>query len=152
MRNAADRTESRWRQMRVARERLLETQATFQPAVKEVLQSESGGEKARMTVRSLMSHLDLSFDQLGRMLGVTGETVRRWSQGAHRVPSGRFGQLAVAQAALDRLLSIFRPEVLPGVTRRKAELFDGETALDWILRGRIDEVADHYESALSYQA
>lgn len=99
-----------------------------------------------------MSHLDLSFDQLGRMLGVTGETVRRWSQGSHPVPSGRLGQLAAAQAALERLLSIFRPEALPGMIRRKAELFDGETALDWILDGRIDEVADRYESTLSHQA
>lgn len=116
-----------------------------------MLQSESRGEKAQMTVRLLMRHLDLSFDQLGRMLGVTGETVRRWSQGSHPVPSDRLGQLAAAQAALDRLLSIFRPEALPAVIRRKVELFDGKTALDWILRGRINEVADRHESTLSYQ-
>lgn len=137
---------------RVAHEQLTEAQATFQLAMEELLRAESGGEKARLAVRSLMSHLDLSFDQVGRMFKVSGETVRRWSQGSHAVPSGRVGQLATAQAALDRLLGIFRPEALPGVIRREAELFDGETALDWILRGRIDEVADYYESALSYQA
>lgn len=100
----------------------------------------------------LMSNLELSFDQLGSMFGVTGEIARRWSQGSHSVPSGRVRQLAAAQAALDRLLNVFRPEALPEVIRRRMELFDGETALDWILRGRIDEVADRYESTLSYQA
>jgi hypothetical protein len=40
---------------------------------------------------------------------------------------------------------------LPTGIRRPAELFDGETALAWILRGRIAEVADRYETALLYQ-
>ncbi len=31
-------------------------------------------------------------------------------------------------------------------------LFNGESALDWILRGRISETAARYEAALSYQA
>jgi hypothetical protein len=30
-------------------------------------------------------------------------------------------------------------------------LFDGERALDWILRGRIGDAAGRYEIALSYQ-
>jgi len=49
------------------------------------------------------------------------------------------------------MLEIFRPERLFQVVRRKADLFDGESALEWILRGRVAEVADRYELALSYQ-
>lgn len=135
----------------VAQQQLIDVQASFQLAVEELLRAQSGGEKARLAVRSLMSHLDLSFEQIGRMFKVSGETARRWSRGSHPVPSGRVAQIAASQAALDRLLSVFRPEALPGVIRRQADLFEGETALDWILRGRIDEVADRYESTLAYQ-
>jgi len=46
---------------------------------------------------------------------------------------------------------MFRPERLAQVVRRKAGLFDGESALDWILRGRIVTAVDHYEIALVYQ-
>jgi hypothetical protein len=53
--------------------------------------------------------------------------------------------------ALDRLLALFQPARLPLAIRRPAELFDGERALDWILRGRIGEAAGRYEIALSYQ-
>lgn len=151
-REVAQSMEPLLRASQFAHEQLVEVQATFQLAMEELLRAESGAEKARLAVRSVMSHLDLSYDEVGRMFNVSGETVRRWSQGSHAVPSGRVGQLAAAQAALDRLLGIFRPEAFPGVIRRRTELFDGETALDWILRGRIDEVADRYESTLSYQA
>ena len=56
-----------------------------------------------------------------------------------------------ASSAVMRLAAIFRPERLPQVIRRKAALFGGESALDWILRGQIHEVADRYETTLAYQ-
>jgi len=58
----------------------------------------------------------------------------------------------ISSWALTRLLALFRPERLPEVIQRPADLFDGERALDWIRRGRAAEVADRYEMALSYQA
>ncbi len=106
----------------------------------------------REILRRLMAQLGLSFDQLGRIFRVSGETVRRWERGSHPIPDRRLAMLAEADGALTRLTEIFRPQRLRQVVRREAELFEGESALDWILRGRISETTGRYEMALSYQA
>lgn len=126
--------------------------ASFNTAVFEVLRESESRERGREILRRLMTHLELSFDDLGRLFGVSGETVRRWERGSHRIPAERMAQLTEAEGGLGRLLTIFLAERLAAALRRPAKLFDGETALDWILRGRISEVADRYEAALAYQA
>jgi transcriptional regulator with XRE-family HTH domain len=107
--------------------------------------------EARLALDRLMLRLSLSQDEAARMLGVSGETVRRWQRGAVKIPMPRAAQLLATAEALERLLALFQPERLPLAIRRPAELFDGERALDWILRGRIAEAAGRYEIALSYQ-
>jgi transcriptional regulator with XRE-family HTH domain len=123
----------------------------FNLAVFEVLRGAEVQGRGRGTARHLMSRLSLSYDQLGRAFGVSGETVRRWERGSHPIPDERLADLAQADAALGRLEAMFRPERLPQVVRRKAVLFEGESALDWILRGRIGAAAGRYETAFSYQ-
>jgi transcriptional regulator with XRE-family HTH domain len=123
----------------------------FNLAVFEVLRGAEVQGSGRQTARRLMSRLSLSYDQLGRAFGVSGETVRRWERGSHPIPDERLADLAHADGAISRLEGMFRPERLPQVVRRKAGLFGGEAALDWILRGRIGEAADRYETALAYQ-
>ncbi len=127
--------------------------AAFNTAVSALLRDAEGQSRSRGAIRRLMTHLDLSFDQVGRALGVSGETVRRWERGkgSHEIPAERMADLLSAEAALDRLLEVFRAERLAVVVRRRAELFSGESALDWIFRGRIGEVADRYEVTLAYQ-
>lgn len=104
------------------------------------------------TIDQLAKPLDLSYDQLGQMLGVSGETVRRWQVGKIAVPAERRAQLAAFVAALGRLTALIKPERLAEAVRRPAGLFDGDRALDWILRGKLPEVVDRYELALLYQA
>lgn len=99
----------------------------------------------------LMTYLRLSFDDVGRMLDVSGETVRRWERGVSRIPSEALASLEMTDSALSRLVKLFMPQRLPEVVRRKADLFDGSRALDGILQGRIADVADRYEQSLSYQ-
>ncbi len=123
----------------------------FNLAVGKRLRQDNAAAEARRVLRCLLTLLDLSFDELGQMLGVRGETVRRWERGLVSVPLVRLADLTNAQAALDRLLDSFRPERLPIAIRRPAELFDGESALTWILHGRIDEVANRYDRILTYQ-
>jgi len=123
----------------------------FNLAVFEVLRGVQEQGRGREAARRLMARLSLSYDQLGRAFGVSGETVRRWERGSHPIPDERLADLARADAALSRLEAMFRPERLAQVVRRKAGLFDGESALDWILRGRIVTAVDHYEIALVYQ-
>lgn len=126
--------------------------AVFNIAVSEWLRKVRAGDEARLILRRLMTSLDLSADEVGRMFRVTRETVRRWELGMVAVPTARLVELTSVDGALDRLLSLFLPERLPAVIRRRpTPLFDGESALDWILRGRIREVADRYDRLLSYQ-
>jgi len=130
----------------------LEFLSVWNVAISEVLRSEVPQGEARQVLRRLAVHLELSLDQLGMMFGVSGETVRRWERGLHPIPNARIAKLISADRSLSRLLQIFRPERLAQVIRRKADLFEGERALDWILRARQAEVADRYENALMYQA
>lgn len=102
-------------------------------------------------IRRLLAHLRVSYDEMGRMVGATGETIRRWEQGQHAPPLEKQAVLTTADAALSRLLTMFKADALPEVIRRQAEIFDNERALDWILRGRIVEVVDRYERELSFQ-
>lgn len=133
-------------------EREREFLAAFNNVVFECVRHSTGQSSGREIVRRLMTHLALSYDQLGRALNISGETVRRWERGTHPIPDDRMAELVQADAALARLFEIFQPERLPQVLRRKAGLFGGDTALDLVLRGRIGEVADRYETALAYQA
>jgi hypothetical protein len=86
------------------------------------------------------------------MLQVSVAALNDWESGRATIPNEKLGQLQAASNALSRLLGIFRPERLPQVIRRPAELFDQESAADWIIAGRITDVAERYESILAYQA
>ena len=108
-------------------------------------------QKATAILHRLRTCLDLSQEDLGTMFGATGEDVRAWESGAAEIPELTFARLVSADGALDRMLWLFRPDRLPQVIRRRAEAFDGERALEWILDGRIAEVAERYDSGLSYQ-
>lgn len=107
--------------------------------------------RGRQTIRRLMTALRLSYDDLGRMLGVSGETVRRWDRGTVEVSEAKLAALDVAGQMLSRLLRLFRLDRLAEVMRRPAEAFGGQRALDWVLQGRLQEVADRYERELAYQ-
>jgi len=137
---------------RLAPEDLAELVAAWPLAVAELVLTEGAQARGRAALRRLMVHLGLSQNDLGRMLGTTGETVRRWEARAVRMPEERVAELTAAEGALARLLALLKPEHLREAVRRKAGLFDGERALDWILRGRLAEVANRYEVALAYQA
>lgn len=124
----------------------------YHQAVEQVVTSELGIDRARTGLRSLMARLELSQDDLGRIFGVSGETIHKWERATTAIPSERRANIVSAESALRRLQDLFRPDRLAEVVRRSADLFDGESALEWILRGRIAEVADRYERALLYQA
>ncbi|HXH06499.1 MAG TPA: hypothetical protein VNI83_07895 [Vicinamibacterales bacterium] len=123
----------------------------FTLAVTDELLSASRADRGRQIIGRLMTTLRLSFDDLGRVLGVSGETVRRWARGTVAVPEDKLAALDLAGQAVSRLLRLIRLERLPDVIRRPAEAFAGQRALDWILQGRLPEVAERYERELAYQ-
>jgi transcriptional regulator with XRE-family HTH domain len=124
----------------------------FAATVSGVLVEQARGARGQAVLARLMGGLGLSYDEAGNILGVSGETIRRWAHGKIAVPAPQQAKLDSADAAFTRLAALFRPERLPEAIRRPADLFDGERALDWIRRGRIADVVDRYEMALSYQA
>lgn len=102
-------------------------------------------------VARLSRLFEMSHEDLARVFRVSGETVRRWERGEVRIPAARMAELESMAAAADRLEALFKSGRIRQIIRRPAVLFDGETALSWIERGRLAEVADRYEAALSYQ-
>jgi len=124
----------------------------YNTVVFEALLATEGQGRGRDILRRLMAQLALSYDQLGRAFSVSGETIRRWERGSHEIPADRMAALTETEAALRRLVTLFKPERLPQVLRRKAALFGEESGLDWIFRGRMSEVAERYEATLAYQA
>ncbi len=129
-----------------------ESFALFHLAVSSVISKQESANEGRQILRTLMATLDLSFEELGRMFGVTGETARRWETGTSSISSDRKAVITSTREPLNKLLKIFRHARLSQVIRRAAELFGGERALDWILRGKIPDVANRYEITLRYQA
>lgn len=125
--------------------------SVFSAVVAGTLVTQAKTSRAAAVLTRLASALALSYDDLGRMLGVAGETARRWAGGASEIPEDQMAKLDTADAALTKLQHLFRPSRLPEVIRRPAALFDGEVALEWIRRGRIVDVAERYDRALSYQ-
>lgn len=72
---------------------------------------ESAAEPRRI-LRRLVTELDLSFNEVGRMSGVRGETARRWERGLAPMPSERLAQLTAAEGAA---AAGFPPEYPEGV-------------------------------------
>ena len=135
----------------IGTEEVGELQRMYTTAVGQVLVARASQESAGDGLRVLKARLRLSWDELGSMFRVSGETVRRWEQGRHGLKPDQGARLSEAESALSRLTRLFKPERLPDVIRRRAPSFGGESALDWILRGRIAEVADVYEAELAWQ-
>jgi transcriptional regulator with XRE-family HTH domain len=126
--------------------------AIFNAAVGERFLAEGAEWQGRQIVRDLMVRLGLTRDEVAALLHASAETLDDWESGHTTIPQESLAQLRDAGTALVKLMGIFRPERLPHVIRRDAELFDGKPAVEWIVSGRIAEVAERYDSALAYQA
>jgi len=124
----------------------------YDALVSERLLQEERQEDGLAVLRRLKSELDVSFDYLGSILDVNGETVRRWILARIPIPSERLATISKAGSTYGRIRSHFRPARIAMVVRRPADIFDGDNALNWILRGRMEDVADRYEEHLRFQA
>jgi hypothetical protein len=123
----------------------------FSLAVGEKLRAEESQSQARQAIRRLTSGLELSAEDMVCVLGVPAGTAEQWESSETPIPMETRVMLTEADSALSRLLAIFRPERLPQVISQKADLFQGNSARDWIRQGRIQEVADLYEATFAYQ-
>ncbi len=130
---------------------LSDSYAMFVWAIANQQRDQHARARGRSAIQRLMVRLDLSFDDVGRMMGVSGETVRRWQRGTVNIPSGHLATLDLDDSALSRLEQLFEADRIASVIRRPAELFGGKRALDEILQGHLPEVTERYDAALQYQ-
>ena len=121
----------------------------FMLAVSEKLVADGAELHARQALRQVLARLELSNEDLSRMLAVSADTIVDWETGRTAMPVDVRATISRASGALTRMLNIVRPERLPQVIRRRVDILDGQSALDWILLGRIDEVANRYEVAFA---
>ncbi|MBI1376057.1 MAG: hypothetical protein GC157_01015 [Frankiales bacterium] len=86
----------------------------------------------------LMTSWDLSSSDLARVFGVSRQAVSKWRGSG--VPAERAVAVADLSAATDVLERYVRPERIPAVVRRPADLLGGRSLLQLAEAGQYDEV------------
>lgn len=111
---------------------------------------EESVDHVRRALRNVMNDLGVCQAEVCEMLGVSAQTIERWQEHAETIPVEKRSEIIATEASVQRLQTLFRPGHLPVTIRRPADLFAGECALHWIIRGRIVEVVARYEAVLRY--
>lgn len=124
----------------------------YQAVVSKRLIDEDRQLEGRRVLEQFRTELNLSFDQLGRLLGVNGETVRRWMVGAAPISMDQLAAISEKGSVYERIRSHFHPQRIAIVVRRPSEAFGDQRALDWMLAGRMAEVMRVYDAELRFQA
>lgn len=107
---------------------------------------------AATRIRRLRDAFGISSSDVAKIIGTASDLVDDVESGRSKLPATYNAKLTDASRALDRLLAIFRRDRLASVIRRPARAFGGQTPLEWILEGRIEEVAERYDYGLAYQS
>ena len=82
--------------------------------------------------------LELTETELGRLFGVSRQAVGQWRE--RGVPSSRMSKVTAVAAICDLLGHRLKPERIPGIARRPADVYGGLSMLEMIERGREDEL------------
>jgi hypothetical protein len=82
----------------------------------------------------------LNYTELGDLFGVTRQGVKDWIE--RGVPAERQNKVATVAAIADLLERKLKPERIPGIARRPADAYDGQTMLDLIRADRHHELID----------
>lgn len=135
----------------ITRELAAESESAYLRALAGVLARNNDQSEARDELRALKMDLALNWDEVGQMLGTSGESVRRWEQGRTRIGADERARIGEASRGVRSLLRLIKAERLPDVLRRQSDLFGGETALGLVLRGKISAVAERYDRVLLWQ-
>lgn len=93
----------------------------------------------------------LSPDEVARLMAVDSKVALAWLAGGE-IPLLYTVQLDKMLESLDRLVQMFEPKRLPEMLRRPAPVFADRAAIEIILQGGIEYVADAYERLLTYSA
>lgn len=107
--------------------------------------------EAKVAVKRLRALLGITLEQASRIYRVPTSTLVSWLDNQTPIPPECLALISQTDASLKVIDDLFEEARLPDLVRRPAEVFGGQSALDWILGGRIREVADTYDEALYFQ-
>jgi hypothetical protein len=99
--------------------------------------NDPGGENP---LERLMRVFALSKSELGRLFGVSRQAVDGWL--AYGVPADRQEKLATLLALADLLERKLKADRIPGIARRPAEAYGGQTMLELIAADRQSELLE----------
>lgn len=98
----------------------------------------------------VMQLFGLDRTEVARLFGVTRQAVEQWEQ--RGVPPDRQAKLSTIEAIGELLAHKLRPGALPGVARRRAEAYGGETMLDMIAGDRHEVLLEDVRASFDWAA
>ena len=99
-------------------------------------------------MQRLMSALDLSKTELGGLFGVSRQAVDRWKRDG--IPADRQEKVSALLALVDLLERKLKPGRLPGVARRPASAYGGETMFDLVRNDRHGELLESTRTSFDW--
>lgn len=107
--------------------------------------------KSQGTPLSRVMHLfGLDRTETAKLFGVTRQAVEQWEQ--RGVPPERQAKLATIEAIGELLARKLRPGTLPGVARRRADAYGGETMLAMIANDRHEALLEDVRASFDWAA
>lgn len=91
-------------------------------------------------LHTIEAPLALSKTELGRLFGVSRQAIDGWHRNG--VPPRRQSKAATVAAVVDLLCHRLKHERIPGIVRRRARAYGGQTMLEMIERGRHEELLE----------
>jgi DNA-binding XRE family transcriptional regulator len=101
-------------------------------------------------LRRVREAFGLSKTELGRLFGVKRQAIDHWIEKG--VPAERQEKLATLEALVDLLERKLKPDRLPGIARRPADAYGGETMFDLIAADRHRELLDLTRASFDWAA
>jgi hypothetical protein len=99
-------------------------------------------------LRRIMELFALSKTELGGLFGVSRQAIDGWLE--QGVPGDRQEKLATVLALSDLLERKLKPGRVPGIARRPADAYGGETMLSMIARDRQRELLDSVRASFDW--
>ena len=93
---------------------------------------------------------ELTETELGRLFGVSRQAVGQWRE--RGVPSARQEKVAAVASICDLLSHRLKPERIPGIARRPADVYGGLSMLEMIERDRHEELRELVRRSFDWAA
>jgi DNA-binding transcriptional regulator YiaG len=111
--------------------------------------TESRAQTYLLKLDRIRSTLGITAAELGRLLRVSREAIRKWERG-DPIAADRWPDIDRLLEAVQMLLRYFKPEYLPSVVRRPIPDLNNDTPIDYLASRRFDELAAYFDEKFSF--